>query len=477
MDIQTIGLIIGSLVLAYFIGKNIINYYKTTYVTEEGRFNNIKFSSMMMQYLYILIIIFIIIFILTITATSETGMGRNITLGTSASSTVSRRGVQAGAENAINMAKIAVSTYPVVILGFLIVFSISLWTMDKVTLEDRNCTAMDIKYPVGGSSLTSYVTSREFLENDMYNIFDFYYKTAYNCCCAGNYKNDYVSLCALKHCINAGARCLDFEIYSVNNEPVIAASSSENFTIKETYNAIPFYAAMEVIRDNAFSSGCPCAKDPLFLNFRIKSKQQDIYNQMAKDLSNTLAPKLLDKKYSYQYKLNGKIRNFGKVPLKDVKGKVVIMVDGRSSLFVETKLEEFVNIATSTGGIMQSVRYDTVKGSSEPMEEYIDYNRTKMTICLPNLSSQPKNFPSFTAMNNGCQFVAMCFQKKDSNLDYYTDTYFKNYPIMLKPLDLRVSVSVLTLPDPIRQNMLFEQPNQSFGPVGMKSFSEDPNKL
>ena len=32
----------------------------------------------------------------------------------------------------------------------------------------------------------------------------------------GSYKNDYVNLCALKSCIKQGARCLDFEIYSVN---------------------------------------------------------------------------------------------------------------------------------------------------------------------------------------------------------------------------------------------------------------------
>ncbi len=198
---------------------------------------------------------------------------------------------------------------------------------------------------------------------------------------------------------------------------------------------------------------------------------------MAKNLSNSLAPKLLDKKYSYQYKLNGEIRNFGKVPLKDIKEKVVIMIDGRSSLFVETKLEEFVNIATSTGGIMQSVRFDAIKGASEPLEEYIDYNRAKMTLCLPNISSKPKNFPSFTALDNGCQFVAMCLQKKDSNLDYYNNTYFKNYPIMLKPLELRQTYSVMGLPDPIREDMLYEQPNTNFGPLGEKSFSEDPNKL
>ena len=56
-----------------------------------------------------------------------------------------------------------------------------------------------------------------------YNLRDYYIKTAYNCCTAGEYKNDFVNVCALKNCIRQGARCLDFEIYSVKGSPVVAA--------------------------------------------------------------------------------------------------------------------------------------------------------------------------------------------------------------------------------------------------------------
>ena len=31
-----------------------------------------------------------------------------------------------------------------------------------------------------------------------YKLKDFYIKTAYNCCCNGSFRNDYVDLCALK---------------------------------------------------------------------------------------------------------------------------------------------------------------------------------------------------------------------------------------------------------------------------------------
>ena len=32
---------------------------------------------------------------------------------------------------------------------------------------------------------------------------DYFIKTAYNCCCAGNYKNDFVNICALKNLVIA----------------------------------------------------------------------------------------------------------------------------------------------------------------------------------------------------------------------------------------------------------------------------------
>ena len=51
-----------------------------------------------------------------------------------------------------------------------------------------------------------------------YNLRDYYIKTAYNCCCGGEFKNDYVSTDALKKCISQGARVLDFDIYSINDD-------------------------------------------------------------------------------------------------------------------------------------------------------------------------------------------------------------------------------------------------------------------
>ena len=52
-------------------------------------------------------------------------------------------------------------------------------------------------------------------------LYDYYIKTAYNACAGGSYKNDFVNICNLKAILKQGVRCLDFEIYSVDDKPPV----------------------------------------------------------------------------------------------------------------------------------------------------------------------------------------------------------------------------------------------------------------
>lgn len=61
-----------------------------------------------------------------------------------------------------------------------------------------------------------------------YLLRDYYIKSAYNCCAVNRFKNSYVSKKALKICLSQGCRCLDFEIYSVDNKPVISVSDKKD---------------------------------------------------------------------------------------------------------------------------------------------------------------------------------------------------------------------------------------------------------
>ena len=87
-------------------------------------------------------------------------------------------------------------------------------------------------------------------------------------------------MCALEKCVFAGARFLDFEIYSLNNEPIIAASTANNNSIKETYNYLEMGKILEYISNNAFFyESTNAADDPLILHFRFMSTNKIIYDK------------------------------------------------------------------------------------------------------------------------------------------------------------------------------------------------------
>jgi len=65
------------------------------------------------------------------------------------------------------------------------------------------------------------------------NLYDYYIKTAYNACSGGNYKNDFVNVCNLINVLKQGVRCLDFEIYSIGNQPVVATSTVDNVILRK----------------------------------------------------------------------------------------------------------------------------------------------------------------------------------------------------------------------------------------------------
>ena len=279
-------------------------------------------------------------------------------------------------------------------------------------------------------------------ERHSYKFRDYYVKTAYNCCASGTYKHNYVSLQGLDTCIQQGARCLDFQVYSIDNRPVIAVSDDRDYNVKGSYNSIPFEKVMERIEQRAFSgSTCPCPGDPLVLHFRILTKNTSIMNTMAESISLNLKKRVLGKEYSFE--TNG--NNIGSVDLEKLKGKVVIVVDKSFANPMETKLDEYVNL-TSNSAFMRKLQYKDVKESPD-IQELTEYNKKYMTICIPNISARPENPSPAFAHNCGCQFVAMCFQKMDDKMRYYTNFFNEEgSAFVLKPKELRYIPVTIKVP-------------------------------
>ena len=256
----------------------------------------------------------------------------------------------------------------VIALCLLIIFMVIMWIWSKLTLEARNCSNLNTLYkqkPIGFKSIFAMGSP-----NSCYCLNDYYIKTAYNCCATGQYKNDFVSLCALKDCIRQGVRCLDFEIYSVDNEPVISVSDVNNFRVKGSYNTISFTDALETVSKHAFGGHalCPNPEDPLIIYLRIMSNNKIIYNKMAKTIYNTLERRVLGKKYSYEYRAeNGHHLNLGKIPIKALmtgtiaSAKVIFIVDKTANWLEKTALDEYINMTSGRGKFMRTMRYSQFK--------------------------------------------------------------------------------------------------------------------
>ena len=262
---------------------------------------------------------------------------------------------------------------------------------------------------------------------------DYYIKTAYNCCSGGSYKNDYVSLCILKNILLQGVRGLDLELYSIKGQPVVATSTTDSYYIKETFNYINFSEVLQTIISNAFSnSTCPNPTDPLIIHLRIKSSNNKMYQKLA-EIFKSNETKILGKEYSYENERH----NLGEIPILNLQGKIIIIIDKSNSSFMECKdLYEFVNM-TSNSIFMRALNYYNIQYSPD-LNELIEYNKRCMTIAMPDKGADPANPSGILVRETGSQMIAMRYQNYDTNLEE-NEMFFNKagYAFALKPANFR----------------------------------------
>lgn len=327
------------------------------------------------------------------------------------------------------------------ILVILIIFIAYMIYLSK--LEGREVNFMNNLYP----SLDGNIRPISSGDPDCSgNLYDYYIKTAYNACSGGSYKNDFVDIDILKAILKQGVRCLDFEIYSINNQPVVATSTTEDYYVKETFNSVAFSSVMNIIQNYAFSGGtCPNPTDPLIIHLRIKSNNQEMYSNLA-NIFKSYDSIMLGKEYSFEN--SGK--NLGMIPLLTFQKKVILIVDKINNAFLENEdFLEYVNL-TSNSVFMRALNYYDVKNNPDA-QELTEYNKRDMTIVLPDKGVSPNNPSGYLCRAYGCQMVAMRYQLVDNFLMENT-LFFDNcsYAFCLKPADLRYEP--VTIPTPTPQN-------------------------
>jgi hypothetical protein len=333
----------------------------------------------------------------------------------------------------------------------------------KYTLLPKSCARLNRTKVPGLNS--NWITSASSDPSSQFLLRDYYVKTAYNCCSTGNFSNDYVNTCALKHAIKMGCRCLDFEIYGYKGKPIISTSLSDDKCIKETYNYVSFDEAMRTVATNAFSTNstvCPNSSDPLLLLFRLKTNDVYVLDSMADTISSNLTGRLM---HEYSHEFGGKnicaepINKFGGIN----GGKVVIIVEANPLLYQSQKMSEITNL-TSNAFLRILKVFDVL--NSPDITELTSFNKQYMTIVVPDDSMSVNNYDPMPPSLAGCQAMALSFQNiRDGNLAVYNE-WFEAGPsksaFLLKPADLMFKPQ--TIPTPTPQN-----PARSFASRPLKS--------
>lgn len=299
-----------------------------------------------------------------------------------------------------------------------------------------------------------------------FKLRDYYIKAAHNAFNPDKFKNTTVSMDAFLYVIARGCRFVDFEVFSVENEPVIASSSVNSYNYKETYNHIPVAEAFEVLGNYVFSGAkCPNPGDPFIIHMRMMSQNITMYDNLAKIISQSksVARYLLGPKYGREYQT----KDLGNEDLLDFKGKIILMVDGTNPVYRKTKLFELVNMS-SKSLFLSKYTYFGVKNVGDPAV-FKDSNKKNMCLVLPEKAGRPLNQGHNGPFTWGCQIAAMCFQEeaRDEKLKAYEDKFSSvGYAFVLKPEDLRyVPVTIAPPAPPNPKSSMESRPAEAAGGV------------
>lgn len=337
------------------------------------------------------------------------------------------------------MQRMSENSFIIIMYIFIIVIVVSMFFTYRwnKNLESKECKKLDGIYSEMDGSLSSIAykkVSKNATNNFAYKLNEYYIKTAYNACSVGNYKNSAVSLCILKDILKQGVRGLDFEIYSIDDKPVVATSMEDNFYVKETFNYVPFSDVLQTLRDFGFSStGSPNPDDPIIIHLRFKSTNNKMFAYIA-SLFESMNEYVLGKEYSFEN--DGK--NLGDMQLLNFKKKLLIIADKSNSAFMSSeKLKEYVNL-TSNSVFMRALRYTSDVKYTPDMDDMKTYNKRNITIVMPDNTPNPDNPSSLLARTMGCQMVAMRYQLPDSLLKEDTNFFDQHgHAFVLKPEELR----------------------------------------
>jgi hypothetical protein len=287
-------------------------------------------------------------------------------------------------------------------------------------------------------------------------------KASYN----SAYDGSNITTDALRHVLSRGCRFLDFEIYSIDEKPVVGYSTDPTYSSLTSSNSLPFQTLMETVITDGFGGTAPNTRDPVFIHLRIKTQCHlgssgtsscEIYRQVADILQTALSSRL------YQDDQGKAIPVDGSTPLSDIAEKAIIVMDASINRDYKNlgKCDvpaDAATAATTCISLNHLVNIET-GGSAWKKFNYSDFlNKTTNTLVVDShdvniaepsqgiltlqavFPDMPKNvqnsiFPLSHMLTYGCQTVLYKYYNDDDAL-HKAEDLFNEYKTAFVPLGL-----------------------------------------
>jgi hypothetical protein len=356
------------------------------------------------------------------------------------------------------------SKYIVMFIVFLIVILL-MYSLNRINRRENNCKTIRDKfdmlqnndfYTFNESKKKKYFEGKTIVANKTidykYKLKDFYIKTAHNACCTGKFRNDYVDLCALENVAKHGVRALDFQIYSLNGNPIVAASSVDSNVIKNTYNHLYLEDVMNKV-NTLFLSSNPGSgdeynhsvlhKDPLFLFFRIHygsdeqlessdtldEKLTRFYNKIYRILEGSFSiNKFNSKIIGSLYSDEDKQIMVSNTDMKDIRSRIFLFVSVNDVTFDIVKASKLHSVVDTYIDGINMIDYRISDLNTNDVLSISTKNKKGLSICYPDFDySMPTNYDFLKPMSLGVQFCAMNFQQYDLQIGNYNKFFIENY--------------------------------------------------
>jgi hypothetical protein len=266
-----------------------------------------------------------------------------------------------------------------------------------------------------------------------------------------------VSPDAIRLSLAAGARYLDFEIWSdsktMKYRPMVKGVDVGSNWRRITMTEMPF----QIVMDNVLKYGmsgpqadantniAPYRDDPLFIMLHFRGKlRPETFTETANILNKTIESKRLD----FTYNKCRNMENLFKVPISEFYGKIVIM----SNVYPPDNnlLFDYINVGPRSAVQLEMTTKDIKAIPTNSVRQYIQQIQQNLTICRvaldePDCDINSNDLQASQAL--GIHFSAMNFWSMDDNLkEYFSSDNFGTSSFKIKPVPLRHVIEYVAPP-------------------------------